>query len=171
MIEDGYISPKADQVETKISKPNFIVKDHFSATPILESDLPPKKVRKVVFNQNKTRFAIVWNSEHGFTVYDAMSFKVILRFNRRSLAEELNIKLNVRSVEITDLSMLFKTGELAIIFTDRPTQVEFYKISHNDDKEPKSVDEDLQLGDDNIEAPNDTKNEPEEEEKTQHDFS
>lgn len=144
MIKDGYISPKADQIATKISKPNFIVKDHFSATPILESELPAKKVRKVIFNQNKTRFAIIWNSEHGFTVYDSISFKAILRFNRRSLAEESNIKLNVRSFEITDLSMLFKTGELAIIFTDRPTQVEFYKISHNEEKESsKVVDEDL----------------------------
>ena len=116
-----------------------------------------KRIKNIVLNQNKSRFALIWenckqkvvidNTIHkfdyesalkfykadqepysGFTIFDSQTLKEIVDFTPVSMTEKYQMKLIHQSFETKYVSLLYCTGLVAIVFAERPQQVEFYEL-------------------------------------------
>ena len=59
----------------------------------------------------------------GFTLYDATSLKQMFSFNQSQFRIQ-----SIRNYTIRDISLLYKTRKVALVFEQKPTQVWFFDL-------------------------------------------
>ena len=65
----------------------------------------------------------------GFSLYDSQTLQEVLDFsNHESILLKYNIKVNRQNIALNHLALLFKTPMYAMVFENKPNQVEFYDI-------------------------------------------
>lgn len=112
-----------------------------------------KRVKKLVFNQEKTQFALIWCNQpkevdtneknyellkeycqsqandpkmnQGFTLYDALTLKPVFVFNKNMF----NIA-GLKDYTIMDLSLFFETQRAVIVFEKQPKKVYFFDFNN-----------------------------------------
>lgn len=110
-----------------------------------------KRIKKLVFNQDKSQFAILWcnipkhievdyndyeslkdycesqanhpKMNEGFTLYDSTSLKQVFSFNQSQFRVP-----SIRNYTIRDISLLYKAQKVALVFEQKPNQVWFFDL-------------------------------------------
>ena len=97
-----------------------------------------KRIKQIVFNQDKTLIGFVWRNQlqrkvddenyedidgdlegtlpfQGFTVYESQSLKQVVDFHKDGMLER-NIKIVRKNIMVSSLAILFQTSTYAVIF-------------------------------------------------------